>query len=366
MTKRIVLTALIALAIFGAIFGYKFYGMRKMQAAMAGMKALPVTVSAASVQKQTWPNTLAAVGSLASYRGITAKTELEGPVSEVVAQSGAVVAQGDLLVVLDTASELAQLSGLEAQAKLSEINLTRALELRTNGTNTPSDLDAAEAASTQSKAAVTQLRVTLAKKHIVAPFAGRLGIVKVYPGEFLSKGDPLVVLESIDPIHVDFSLPQQELSRLAVDQAVQLKVDAYPGRVFEAKITAISPRVSDATRNLDVRATLTNSDEALRPGMYARVEVVLPATENALVLPGSAVVHNPYGETVYVIENGVAKQRFIKTGPSRGDLILIVDGLNVGEQVVTAGQIKLRNGSAVRVDNTAAPESNPAPKPNES
>jgi membrane fusion protein (multidrug efflux system) len=268
--------------------------------------------------------------------------------------------------MLDTASEEAQLSGLEAQAKLSEINLTRARDLRNNGTNTPSDLDAAEAASTQAKAAVTQLRVTLAKKRIVAAFAGRLGIVKVYPGQFLSKGDSLVVLESIDPIHVDFSLPQQELSRLAVDQEVQLKVDAYPGRVFAAKITAISPRVSDATRNLDVRATLANTDEALRPGMYARVEVVLPPTENALVLPGAAVVHNPYGETVYVIENGLAKQRFIKTGPQRGDLIMVTDGLKAGDQVVTAGQIKLRNGSAVRIDNSAAPEANPAPKPNES
>lgn len=360
------LTTVIALAVFGAIFGYKFYGIHQMQAAMAGMKAPPVTVSVASAKQQTWPNVLTAVGSLASYRGITVKTELEGLVREVVAQSGAVVAKDDLLVVLDTASEVAQLSGLEAQAKLAEINLSRAHDLRNNGTNTPSDLDAAEAASIQTKAAVTQLRVTLAKKRIVAPFAGRLGIVKVYPGQFLSKGDALVVLESIDPIHVDFSQPQQELSRLVVDQTVQLAVDAYPGRTFEAKITAISPRVSDATRNIDVRATLTNTDEALRPGMYARVEVVLPPTENALVLPGAAVVHNPYGETVYVIEDGVAKQRFIKTGPSRGDLIMVTDGLKVGDQVVTAGQIKLRNGSAVRIDNSAAPEANPAPKPNES
>ncbi|MBK9991420.1 MAG: efflux RND transporter periplasmic adaptor subunit [Verrucomicrobia bacterium] len=366
MTKRIVLTVLIALVVFGAIFGYKFYSISKMMAARAGMQMPPVTVSVASVQKQTWPNMLTAVGSLASYRGITVKTELEGPVREIVAQSGAVVAQGDLLVVLDTAMEEAQLSGLEAQAKLAEINLTRARELRTNGTNTPSDLDGAEASSIQSKAAVSQLRVTLAKKRIVAPFAGRLGIVKVYPGQFLSKGDSLVVLECIDPIHVDFSLPQQDLSRLAVDQIVNLKVDAFPGRVFEAKITAISPRISDATRSVDVRATLENKDEALRPGMYARVEALLPPTENALVLPGAAVVHNPYGETVYVIDNGLAKQRFIKTGPQRGDLILVTDGLKEGDQVVTAGQIKLRNGSAVRIDNSAAPEANPAPKPNES
>lgn len=366
MKKRILLTVLIALAVFGAIFGYKFYTIRRMVAAMSAQVQPPATVSAAAVVEQTWPNTLTAVGVLTSYRGITVKTELEGLVREVVAQSGAVVAEGDPLVVLDTASEEAQLRGLEAQATLAESNLARARELRVNGTNTPSDLDAAEAVSVQTKAAVTQMRVTIAKKRIVAPFAGRLGIVKVYPGQFLSKGDALVVLECIDPIHADFSLPQQDLSRLAVDQEVQLAVDAYPGRVFSAKITAISPRVADATRSVDVRATLENRDEALRPGMYARVEVMLPPTERALVLPATAVVHNPYGETVYVIENGVAKQRFIKTGSSRGDLILVLEGLKPGEQVVTAGQIKLRNGAPVKVDNTAAPDSNPAPKPHES
>ncbi len=366
MKKRIFLTVVIALVIFGAIFGYKFYTIRQMMAAMALRAPQPVTVSAAAVVQQTWSNTLPTVGNLTSYRGVTIKTELEGLVREVVAQSGAVVEAGDALVMLDTASEEAQLKGLEAQAALAESNLARASELRTNGTNTPSDLDAAEAAAIQTKAAVAQLRITIAKKHIVAPFSGRLGIVKVYPGQFLSKGDALVVLECIDPIHVDFSLPQQELSRLAEGQPVQLMVDAYPNRIFEAKITAISPRVTDVTRSVDVRATLDNKDELLRPGMYARAEVVLPPTENAMVLPSSAVVHNPYGETVYLIENGVAQQRFIKTGASRGDLIVVEGGLKPGDQVVTAGQIKLRNGSPVRIDNTVAPQAEAAPKPHES
>lgn len=366
MTKRLVLTALVACAILSAIFGYKFLSIRRQIAAHAAMVIPPVTVSAATVTEQAWPNTLAAVGSLASHRGITLKTELEGLVREVVARSGAVVAEGEALVVLDRASEEAQLLGLEAQARLAEINLARARDLRANNTNTPNELDAAEATATQTRAAVAQLRVTLAKKRIVAPFAGRLGIVKVHPGQFLAKGDALVVLESIDPIHADFSLPQQTLSLLAVDQPVQLVVDAHPGRIFAAKISAISPRIDDATRNLDVRATLANSDEALRPGMYARVEVVLPPTERALVLPSAAIVHNPYGETVYVIEAGTVSQRFIKTGPQRGDLTLVHEGLQPGDQVVTAGQLKLRNGSAVRIDNSAAPEANPAPQPRQS
>jgi len=366
MRKRIILTTLSALAVLGAIFGYKFYGIHRMQAAMAGMKQPLVTVSAAAVREETWPNTITAVGSLTSFRGITVKTELLGTVSEVVAVSGALVSKGDVLVTLDTAAEEAQLAGLDAQAKLAEINLGRARGLRANDTNTPTDLDTAEATFASATSAVAQLRVTIAKKHVVAPFAGRLGIVKVYPGQYLAGGDPLVALECIDPIHADFSLPQQELSRLKVGQSVQLTVDAYPERIFEAKIAAISPRVTDATRSIDVRATLENQDEALRPGMYAHAYVVLPPTEHAMVLPSSAVVHNPYGETVYVIENSLAKQRFIKTGPQRGDLIMVTDGLKAGDQVVTSGQIKLRNGSAVRIDNSVAPEADPAPKPNES
>lgn len=366
MKTRIVITVLIAVAALGAIFGYKFLTIRKAMAAFAAMKPTPVTVAAAQVAEQTWPNTLAAVGSLTSYRGITVKTELDGLVREVAATSGAVVAAGDPLVLLDTAAEEAQLGGLEASARLADLNLARARELRTNGTNTQADLDTAEATAAQAAAAVAQLRVTLAKKHIVAPFAGRLGIVKVYPGQFLSKGDALVVLESTDPIHVDFSLPQQELARLAVGQAVEFAVDAFPGRTFRAAIAAISPRVDSATRSLDVRATLANPDAALHPGMYARVEVMLPPTEHALVVPGAAVVHNPYGESVYVIENGTVSQRFVKTGAERGDLIVILSGLKTGEQVVTAGQIKLRNGAAVKIDNSAAPEANPAPKPVES
>ena len=366
MNRRLFLTAVIALAVFGAIFGYKVLSIRREMAAHAAIVMPPSTVSAAAVTQQTWPNTLSAVGTLASFQGTTLKTELDGLVLNVVAQSGAVVAAGDTLVVLDTASEQAQLRGLEAQAKLAEINLNRARELRTSGTNTPSDLDAAEATAAQAASAVDQLKVTIAKKHLAAPFAGRLGIMQVYPGQFLSKGDPIVVLESIDPIHIDFSLPQQELGRLSEGQPVQLTVDAYPGRTFDAKITAISPRIDGATRAIDIRATLANTDESLRPGMYGRAEVILPPTERALVLPSAAIIHNPYGESVFVIVDGKAQQRFVKTGSQRGDLILITDGLKVGEQVVTAGQLKLRNGAPVHVDNSAAPEAHAAPKPSES
>lgn len=366
MKTRFIITLVVALAVFGGLFGYKFHAMRKMGAAMAARQQPPVTVSVAAAHEETWPNSLSAIGALASYRGIIVKTELEGTVRRIAFESGTTVAEGAVLVELDTSVESAQLTGLEAQAKLAEINLTRTRDLRANGTSTQSDLDSAEAALLQTRSAVDQLRATVAKKRLVAPFAGRLGITKIHPGQFLSKGDAIVQLETLDPIHADFSLPQQELARLALGQRVQLTVDARPGQLIEGRITAISPRVSDATRSVDVRATLANPDEALRPGMYARIDVVLPATEHALVLPSSAVVHNPYGETVYVIENNLAQQRFLKTGPQRGDLIMVLDGLKPGDQVVTSGQIKLRNGSTVRIDNSVAPEANPAPKPTES
>jgi membrane fusion protein, multidrug efflux system len=326
----------------------------------------PVTVSATAARQETWPNTLTAVGSLASFRGITVKSELEGVVRHIGFDSGVDVAEGTVLVDLDTSVESAQLAGLEAQAKLAEINVVRARDLRTNGTTSQADLDTAEAVLAQTRSAVDQLRATIAKKHIVAPFNGRLGIALVHPGQFLGKAEAIVQLETLDPIHVDFSLPQQELARVKVGQTVRLTVDTHPDKPATGKITAMNPRVSDATRTVQLRATFSNSDGSLRPGMFGQVEVVLPAAENYLVLPTSSIVHSAYGDSVFVIESDVVHPRFIQTGPQRGDIIAVTSGLKPGEQVVTSGQIKLRNGSAVRVDNSVVPDANPAPKPQES
>ncbi|ACB74218.1 efflux RND transporter periplasmic adaptor subunit [Opitutus terrae] len=366
MKTRLVLTLVVALAVFGAIFGYKFLTIRKAMAARAAMTVPPVTVSATEAKRETWPNTVSAVGALASFRGINVKAELEGVVRRIAFESGSAVAAGDLLVELDTSVESAQLAGLEAQARLAEITLTRARELRTNGTNAQADLDTAEAMLVQTRSAVEQLRATIAKKRIVAPFAGRLGIARIYPGQFISKGDAIVQLETLDPIHVDFSLPQQELGRISIGQQVNVSTDVLPNQALAGTITAIDPRVSETTRSVQVRATFANPEERLRPGMFARVEVVLAASENYIVLPSAAIVFNPYGDSVFVIENGVAQPRFVQPGPQRGDLTAILSGLQPGEQVVTSGQLKLRKGSAVRVDNSIAPEANPAPKPVES
>lgn len=365
MKTRFVVSVAVALAIIGTIFGVKFAGIRRAMAAAANRPTPTVTVSAASAQPETWPNTVQAIGSIASFRGITVKAELDGIVQKISAKSGALVEQGDVLVEFDTSVETAQLAGLDAQARLAEANLTRARELRANGTNTPLELDTAEAALRQTRAAVEQMRATLAKKRIVAPFAGRLGIVKIHPGQYLARADAIVDLETLDRVYADFAVPQQDLSRVAVGQPIHVRVDAHPGRVFEGIIEAVAPRVSDTTRTLSVRALLPNQDQALLPGMFGNVEVVLGASENVVTLPTAAVVYNPYGNFVYVIDNGVARQRFVGTGAQRGNLVSIASGLKAGEQVVTSGQIKLRNGVPVRVDNSAAPSANPAPKPSE-
>lgn len=366
MKKRVVLTALIALALLGALFGYKFMKIRRAMAAQAGMAPPPAAVSTIVAESVTWPNTFKAVGTLASFRGVTIKAELEGVVRRVHAESGSVVEQGALLVEMDDSVEAASLPGLEAQARLADINLKRAQDLRTNGTNTASELDTAEAMAAQSKAAVAQLRATLAKKRITAPFAGRLGITQVYPGQFLSKGAEVVQLESLDKIHVDFSLPQQDVPRVAAGVPVKVVIDAFPETVFDGQITSTNPHLNEKTRTLEVRATLANPGEILRPGMFGQVEVVLPSSENYVALPTAAIVYNPYGNVVFVVEKGIATQRFVQVGPTQGSRVAVLSGLKAGETVVTSGQIKLRNGSPVQVNNTVTPSANPNPKPNQS
>lgn len=365
MKIRILPTLIVAIVVFGAIFGYKYLTMRRGMAAQAAQVRPPTTVSTAPAQEETWPNTLNAVGSIASYRGIMVRNEIEGAVRHIAFTSGAYVEAGAPLVDLDDSIEAASLPGLEAQAKLAATNLDRARELRAADTNARADLEAAEAVAASTQSAVATLRATLAKKHIVAPFAGRLGIAQIYPGQFLGKAEAIVQLETLDPVFVDFTLPQQAIARVAAGQPVHVRVDAFPERVFEGTIAAIAPRVNDSTRSLSLRAAVPNREEVLRPGMFCQVQVVLPGTERSIVLPTTAVVYNPYGNFVYVVVQGVAQQRFIQTGAQRGNVISVLSGLKPGEEVVTSGQIKLRNGSPVRVDNSVVPSANPAPTPTE-
>lgn len=374
MKLRIVLTLLTVIVVLGGIFGAKALQIRKASAAAAARRPPPVTVATAQAVPETWTASLEAVASLRSFRGITVRAELEGRVTRLAFESGTAVREGDVLVELDTSTETAQLAGLEAQARLAALSLERARELRRTGTNTPADLDFAENTAQQSLAAIEVLRATIAKKRIVAPFSGRLGIRAVNPGQFLNKGDAIVELESADPIYADFGLPQQELTRLEPGLEVRLQADAYPGRTFTGKIETTSPRVRDDTRNVGVRAVFPNPAEALRPGMFARVSVILPESSTVLVLPASAITYSPYGDSVYVVETEttpegsreIVRQRFVEVGPRRGDQTSIRKGLKAGDRVVVAGQMKLRNGAAVRIDNSILPGNQAAPKPAES
>lgn len=373
MKTRVLFTLLVALAVFGSIFGYKYVAVRQAMAAMKAAVRPPPTVSTTLAKEASWQSTLQAVGDLKSLAGITVRTESEGRVLNVAFQSGTKVAAGDLLIELDAAVETAQLRGLEASARLAELQLIRAHDLREARTNSPAELDIAQASFDQATAAVEQLRAMIVKKRVVAPFAGRAGITMVDPGQFLAKSDPIVQLEAIDPIHVDFGLPQQEIGRVAPGMAVRVTVDAFPGREFAGTIAAINPRVAETTRNVCLRAVLPNPDEILRPGMFARVTVDLPEKQCVIELPTAAIVYNPYGNAVYVVTEQaapegnllIARQQFVELGATRGNLVAVTSGLRAGDQIVTSGQIKLRNGIPVQIDNTVVPSASPAPTPAE-
>ncbi len=375
MKKRIFLTTIIALAVVAAIFGTKFRSLKREAAAMAAMRPPAAAVTTAPATSGAWRNTLSAVGTVESYQGVALRSEIEGRVTEVAFDSGKTVKAGEVLVQMDTATEVAQLKGLEAGARLAAASLERVQSLRETNANTASDLDTAQANHAEALAAIESLKATLAKKRIVAPFAGRVGIRQVNVGQFLNKGDSIVSIEAVNPAYVDFALPQQELPNLKVGLPVVVKVDAFPGRVFEGTIEAIDPRVSAATRNLRLRAVVPNTDESLRAGLFAHVAVQLPDETKVLELPATAVVYSPYGNSVFVVNEKagtdgarslVAEQRFVTTGGKRGDRIAILNGLKAGEQVVTAGQMKLRNGSAVIVNNTVVPANSLKPTPAQS
>jgi membrane fusion protein (multidrug efflux system) len=373
MKTRFVLTITVALAVLAAIFGAKYLQIRKNAAAMAQRPRPVVTVSTTTAGEQEWRDAMSAIGTIESRAGITVRSEVEGRVERVAFHSGAEVKAGDVLIEIESSVELAQLAGLEATARLAAANAERTRELRVSNTNSQAEVDAAEAELSRARAAVTEKRATLAKKRVVAPFDGRLGITQVDPGQFLNKGDPIVELEAIDTVFVDFGLPQQEIARLAPGMALRVTVDSYPGREFAGTIEAVNPRVAAATRNVRVRGVIPNPDSALRPGMFARTKIDLTEVRHVIVLPTAAIVYNPYGDAVYVLTPGeapagakgplIARQQFVQLGAARGSQVAILGGLKPGDQVVTSGQIKLRNGMPVQVNNTVSPSENPAPTP---
>lgn len=365
--RSLAMTAAVVLVV-GAIAVVKIRSVRAIQARMAMMKAPPSSVSTTTAALADWQHRFHAVGSLVAVQGVVVSNQIEGAVTKVSFESGQRVESGDLLVQQDISSDTAQLRGLEAQAELARLTLERAKELRAKETNSQADLDSAEAQYKAAVAAADNERAIIAKKTIRAPFAGILGIRQVNVGQFLPAGGSIVSLEALDPIYANFSLPQQDMGALRAGQTVRMTVDAYPGSVFEGKINALNSTVDDASRNILVQATFANADGRLVPGMYASVDVILPGADRYVTLPESAIVYNPYGNAVYVVEKAgdqalVARQHFVTLGETRGDQVAIEKGVKAGDVVVTAGQLKLHNGSPIVVNNSVLPPSDPAPTP---
>jgi membrane fusion protein (multidrug efflux system) len=372
MTKKIILTLVIVLVLVGLLAGIKGLQFQTMFAQGANFAQPPETVTTTEVKQDTWQPTLTAVGSVAAVQGVMLSAEMSGAVKNIAFESGATVRAGDLLVELDSSVEQAQLRSAMASADLARLNLERARELRGKKMMSQADLDSAEAQAKQANAQIDNIRAVIAKKTIRAPFAGRTGIRQVNLGQFLDNGAAIVTLQSLDPVYVDFALPQQNLARLSVGMAVRVTTDAFPGQSFEGKLTAINSEVDAVTRNVRLQATLA-TDGRLRPGMYVNVAAVLPETERVLMIPATAVLYAPYGDSVFVVEDKkdektgvvgkVLNQRFVRLGKTRGDFVVVTSGLDVDQTIVTTGVFKLRNGMSVVVDNKLAPNFQLAPKP---
>ena len=373
MAKKITLTLILVLVLVGVLAGIKGLQFQTMFAQGASFTPPPETVTTATVRRENWQPTLTAVGSVAAVQGVMLSAEMSGAVKSIAFESGATVRAGDLLVELDTAVEQAQLRSAMASADLARLNLDRARDLRGKSMVSQADLDSAEAQFKQAVAQVDNIRAVIAKKTIRAPFAGRTGIRQVNLGQFLDNGAAIVTLQSLDPVYVDLALPQQNLAQLNVGMTVRVTTDAFPDQNFEGKLTAISPEVDAVTRNVRLQATLANPAGRLRAGMFVNVATVLPRTEQVLMIPATAVLYAPYGDSVFVVEDKkdektgaigkVLNQRFVRLGKTRGDFVVVASGLDVDQTVVTTGVFKLRNGMNVVVDNKLAPNFQLAPKP---
>lgn len=373
MFKKIFFTIIGLAVLIGLLAGLKIQQFQTMFAAGAQFTAPPETVTIAEVKSDHWQPVLTAIGSITAVQGVMISAETSGTVTNIAFESGAAVKAGDLLVELDVAVEQAQLRSASASADLARANLERARDLRAKNMVSAADFDAAEAQNKQAIAQMDNIRAVIAKKTIRAPFSGRLGIRKANLGQFLDNGAAIVTLQSLDSVYVDFALPQRHLAQLQTSMTVRVNVDAFPRQVFTGKITAISPEVDSVTRNVLLRATLSNPKERLQSGMYVEVTTVLPDTESVLMIPATAVLYAPYGDSVFVIEEKkdektgtmgkILNQKFVRLGPTRGDFVVVVSGVEVGQTLVSTGVFKLRNGMSVVIDNTLAPQPQLAPQP---
>lgn len=371
MKKKIIFAIIGLVVLTGALSGIKGLQISRM---MSQKRLIaPDTVTTAVAHTENWESLLTSVASLVAVQGVVVSAEMTGKVVQIAFEPGKMVRAGDLLVQQDIAAETAQLRSAEATVALTKVTLERARKLFTQKTSSQSEYDNADAQYKQAVAQADNMRALIAKKTIRAPFTGVLGIRLVNLGQILSAGEAIVSLQALDPIFVNFSLPQQQLARIRPGLSVRVKTDALPGQVIEGTITAINPQVETATRNIMAQATVANTEHRLRPGMFANVTVVLPAQEKVLVIPATAVLNAPYSDSVFIVENDkndkanppatIVRQQFVRLGARRGDFVAVFAGLKEGATVVSTGVFKLRNAQQVKVDNTLAPEFKLAPTP---
>ena len=374
MWKRVVIAVFFTLVGLGLVVGFlvgtKVIQIKALIASGENFELPAEYVTSAIVKEELWRQTLDAVGSLTAVQGVLVSTEVAGKVDDLHFESGESVESGQLLVELDTSTEEAQLAAAQAEAELARINLERAKKLRQSNTVAEAELDSAEAAFLAAEAQVENLEAMIAKKRISAPFSGRLGIRQVNLGQFINNGDPIVSLQSLDPIFVDFAFPQKWVSLVATGMAVEVEVDSHPETLFGGRITAIDPEVDVSTRTISLRATLDNPEGKLLPGMFGQVSVVLPEEKPQTVLPATAIVYASYGDSVFVIKEQdgrkFVEQKFVRVRDTRGDFVSITSGPEVGSTVVSTGAFKLRQGMRVELNNKLAPSMKIDPQPEDS
>jgi len=372
MIKRMVIMLIAAAIVLGGVFGFQLFKAAMIKKFMSTMSAPPQTVSAVAAHSSSWQPTIEAVGSLRAVRGADLSLEVAGVVDSISFNSGDDVKEGAVLLKLRSDDDAARLTSLQATADLSQLTLDRDLKQLKIQAVSQATIDTDRANLKNAQAQVDQQQAILDKKTLRAPFTGHLGIRAVDLGQYLGPGTTIVTLQALDPIYLDFFVPQQAIDQVQLGQSLTVRIDAFKEQTFTGEVSAINPKIDTNTRNVQVRATLKNPDHKLLPGMYATVAINTGAPANYITLPQTAITYNPYGDTVYVVEsksaeaNGkpqqmTARQTFVTTGPTRGDQVAILKGVNDGEMIVTSGQIKLHNGSPILIDNSAAPTADAAP-----
>jgi len=372
LIKPMIILLLSVGLILGAIFAWQTFIGKMIKKSMTGMASAPQTVSTAIAASTVWQSQTRALGTARAMRGADLAAQASGVVDKIHIESGRDVAVGAVLLTLKPNDDPAKLAQLQAQAELASITVKRDQEQLAAQAISQATFDADAATLKSARAQVIAQQALIEEKTVRAPFPGTLGIRQVDEGQYLAAGTTVVTLQALDPIYIDFYVPQQELNHLKVDQAVSATVDAYPGATFTGKITSINSKVDSSSRNIQARASFANPQRRLVPGMYANVEIENGEAANRITLPQSAITYNPYGNTVYLIERSgadkehpflTARQRFVKLGDTRGDQVAVISGVAAGDEVVTAGQVKLRNGSPVTINNKILPADDPNPTP---